>query len=1574
MITTPGCDPTTTTCGVRVEVSLELKGTSGNNGISPGTWTTAIWKDGSSTIGECGTSFGARITQDLFDTWIEFSGFSCISSVPDPGDAKTYALEARTCNSASCAKFLSIPVNATPSALNAELCPKEPLEYDCNDGDCQMCAIGPAGGGGLSGGGGGSGGASAAGGGPSAGGAGENAYLNYRAGGVGGPGQPGTVDHSVAMGRYWIHTFAERLVEVANPSPNAGEVWLLAESGSFRHFIDVDGDDIYETRSPGDEYRTLEKTVTGFELRDLDGTIDHFDASGLWTQTVDRNGNATVASYTGTVLDEVDRPDGISELFDYHVSGKLASITYLGVDGTSTRIWEYTWSGDDLVRIDRPDGTALEFLYDDSRHPGWMTRKTLVGTDGTSERVLTAWEFDDEGNVTAVWRGAATKTDADAVDLWQLSYDDPVTPTETTVTDPLGVVSIYTLDTRASASEKPKLLELSGSCPSCSLGPNTELVYGDSANPFRPTEEVDGRGTVTRYEYDLNGMMTSRIDAFLTALERETTWEYDVTYPALVTEVEQPSVEDPMDFRRTSWAYDVSGNAETVTQEGLEDGLAFSLDTDTTFNSAGQPLTVDPPGHGAADETSFTYDSARGDLVMLTRVDAIVGTTTYGYDAFNRRTTITDVNGVITETTYDDLHRVLTVTQRGAVQADDLVTEHRYTVFGDLFQTVLPRGNVIEYGYDAAGRVVSVERKPDDQTSSHGERTVYTLDEIGHRVREEHQRWDAQLADWSAAEFVTEYEYSTRCHLDKVIAGAGSASESVTEYAYDCEGNLEREWDANHPSSGQTATATTAYAYDELDRLETTTQPWGGTGGGTVVTTYSYDVQDHLVAVEDGEGNVTEYDYSDRDLLIEERSPVSGTTEHSYDEHGQLTSTTDARSVTVAKTYDALDRVTFVDYPDNTLDITYTYDDPMVAFSTGRLTAITRNGESVDYAYDRFGRMTQDGELAYGYDKNGNRIELGYPGGVVAHYTFDFADRQSTLEAEMPDTSVQSIVTASTYYPFGPLRRLDLGNGVVEEHRFDTRYFPDEIEVTAQRNHLWAYTVDGVGNPTEIEETESCLPTLTLSNQALTGTKSFIACDELTASPDVTIEAGADVTFAADEIGLGSGFSVASGAVLSVVAGTPTPTVATRTYGYQDYQYFLTSADGAPWGSLDWTYDRIGNRLSEDRNSVVDTYTYVTNGGGGNTAKLAQAGTRVFAYDNAGNTTQMTAGGNQIDYGIDDASRIAEFARPIATAETALTYDGRSFLARSEELLGGGPDIGFAEPTYSTAGVIHSLHRQSSPSDPEERIGIFYFAGRPVAQRHEEIGASTTWLFLATDHLMTPNLATSLGIGEEWHGPFEPFGRDFFSGTSAGASANGVFMRLPGQWEDATWRAATSGAETVYNLFRWYDSPLARYTAVDPLGLDYDGARLMGKAGGPTGSLAVGTTHPYGYVDGRPLVFVDTDGLHREGGPWHSDRPLRCRESDNCKDLGVKISLLSHSISSHRRWDRVRGVNRHEQEIRELINAIERCKGIYEKKCLNNDCKPCEKIKEVGPVVVGAYLVYKTIQLLLCPVLVPVTP
>ncbi|NJL27103.1 MAG: hypothetical protein HC897_04060 [Thermoanaerobaculia bacterium] len=105
------------------------------------------------------------------------------------------------------------------------------------------------------------------------------------------------------------------------------------------------------------------------------------------------------------------------------------------------------------------------------------------------------------------------------------------------------------------------------------------------------------------------------------------------------------------------------------------------------------------------------------------------------------------------------------------------------TEISDLFQQISPRGTVVEHGYDHARRLISIERKPDASPTSHGERIVYSIDKYGNPTREELQRWSGGWVTESA----TEYVRSTRCHLDKVIYGAGSPNESIVEQAYDCD-------------------------------------------------------------------------------------------------------------------------------------------------------------------------------------------------------------------------------------------------------------------------------------------------------------------------------------------------------------------------------------------------------------------------------------------------------------------------------------------------------------------------------------------------------------------------------------------------------------------------------------------------------------------------------------------------------------------------------------------------------------------------------------------------------------------
>ncbi|HMB54977.1 MAG TPA: hypothetical protein VKU40_16795, partial [Thermoanaerobaculia bacterium] len=1177
------------------------------------------------------------------------------------------------------------------------------------------------------------------------------------------------------MGRYWSHSYAQRIV----PDPDDSHVWLITDRATFREFGNLDGvSGEYETLRPSDEYRRLFRTVGGWQLVAPDGTVTAFDDDGLWLSTTDRNGNDTTAVYTGTQLDEVHFADGRHELFTYHplghaTEGKLETITEVGVLGAASRTWAYSWSGDDLTRIDRPDGTAWVMSYStDPDLPGYLTRIELSPAGGLEpDRVLVAWEYDAEGNVKETWRGAGAYADPQAVDRWAFAYDDPANPTETVVTDPLGDDATYTFD-RDPKSEKPRVTRIEGDCPTCGLGPSSEIVY-DGDHPLRPEQITDGNGNVTRFTYNDAGEVATRTDAFgHPTLERTTTWTHDSTFEALVESIVQPSVDGSGDGRRTDVVRDPQGNEVTRTVSGVEGGAwvepagpvvgaaAFSVTTVTEPNDAGLPLWIDPEddgGFGTADRTELTYDGDRGDLVPLSRTDPVVGTTSFTHDPFNRRTLVTDPNGVVTETQYDALDRVTAVIRHGAVPADDLVTVYAYDDYGDLASVTQPEGNFTEYTYDAAGRLTEIARWNAAQTA--GERVVYLLDRAGNRIHEEHSGWDPQAAEWAPPDSWTSYFYETRCRLDRLVQPDGTMGGAVTEYDYDCNGNLERVWDAAHPSNQKMNPPTTTYAYDARDRLVSVTRPWTGAGGGNSVTTYGYDAQDHLTRVTDAEGSDTFYTYSDRDLLVRESSPVAGVTLHTYDLHGELATTTDARGVTVTRSLDAADRVTAVDHP-NPLeaDVAYTYDGG--PFGLGRLTSITRGGVTVAYAYDRFGRLTQDGELAYGYDGNGNRTSIAHPDGVTATYGYDHADRQVTLSVEH-DAVVTDVVTAAGYLPNGPLASLAFGNGVTETRGFDLRYLPDAIALAAPRNRSWDYWVDEMGNVTAIVGMGDCAGDVTLTGVTVSEPEAHSSCAALLAGPGVTVAATGDLELtAATRVIFEDGFSVADGGRLTAGTDPALSGDVTKSYGYQDVDYFLGTATG-PWGTQSWTYDRIGNRLNETANGFTDLYTYDGNGSSGNTAllrsiSLGVGAERTFDYTDAGHQTVSSASGNAVTFTYDDSGRLAEADRSGSGPPVPFVYDGRSFLRTAGDLT----TTGTVTATYDSAGLLHSLLRQENVAASPQRYHLFHLAGRPVAQLAPDTGEGDRWWYFTTDHLGTPLVATAADGSEIWESRFEPFGTD----------------------------------------------------------------------------------------------------------------------------------------------------------------------------------------------------------------------
>lgn len=234
---------------------------------------------------------------------------------------------------------------------------------------------------------------------------------------------------------------------------------------------------------------------------------------------------------------------------------------------------------------------------------------------------------------------------------------------------------------------------------------------------------------------------------------------------------------------------------------------------------------------------------------------------------------------------------------------------------------------------------------------------------------------------------------------------------TTTRYAFDATGHLVE----------QTAPdgLTTRYEYDGLGHLATTVLPgertWRSTtsqllDGGTTVT----------VTAPDGTQTVSIVDTAGREVerrTLEANGNLVETQQHAFQFDRPVSNVTerDASRFETATTYDDLARVT------NTTDTLdgITVGSTRYSYASGNLTEAANDAQSVNYRYDRAGRLIQadtpndswqatyqGGRLAVtshngdpttvGYDQDARSDTFTDPAGVATHWTFDAGDRPIT--------------------------------------------------------------------------------------------------------------------------------------------------------------------------------------------------------------------------------------------------------------------------------------------------------------------------------------------------------------------------------------------------------------------------------------------------------------------------------------------------------------------------------------------------------------------------------------------------
>jgi RHS repeat-associated protein len=339
--------------------------------------------------------------------------------------------------------------------------------------------------------------------------------------------------------------------------------------------------------------------------------------------------------------------------------------------------------------------------------------------------------------------------------------------------------------------------------------------------------------------------------------------------------------------------------------------------------------------------------------------------------------------------------------------------------------------------------------------------------------------------------------------------------------------------------------------------------------------------------------------------------------------------------------------------------------------------------------------------------------------------------------------------------------------------------------------------------------------------------------------------------------------------------GTGTAQGSQRKLDYDDagristYTHFNS---GTPQPKLDQSFDYDGlNRLTQATSTAT---------------------VRSYRYDDSGNRTQLSSGGNSYTHSVSKTSnRYDEVQVPASTGvvKRAPQYDEAGHLKASGS--GGLPiaytasysDRGRMDSLTSATGKVsyryNALEQRISKSGPERAVpggavhyvydeqghvlGEYDAKGNPlyevvwlndqplavIRQSRSNAGGSlkvtTDVDYIYADHLDTPRLIVRASgdhaIVWRWDIP-EPFGNAPADDNPNKLGRYRFNLRLPGQVFD-------SESALHYNHHRDYDAYLGRYVQSDPIGLE-------------------GGINTYSYTENNPVSFTDPRGLVKWNGTF----------------------------------------------------------------------------------------------------------
>ena len=419
--------------------------------------------------------------------------------------------------------------------------------------------------------------------------------------------------------------------------------------------------------------------------------------SGNNTSVADNLGRSMSFAYDSTNrLSQLTAPDGSVYTYQYQTKFDISNVppppTALSPINNSV-----------LVSVVKP-GTGsptITYVYDDTTRVPVGSYSYLVNMFGLTgiidERGVrySTYTYDASGNI-------ASSQLAGGVYTYALSSNP--TNHQVTITNPLSKQEVWTYSD--DTSNNRRLTSIQGNASAhCPLS-NATFTY--DSNDFLASI-TDEEGRVTSYVNNTRGLPTSITRGVGTPLATTATFTWDTNW-RVPDQIVEPNL-------TTDFTWNALGQLTQLKQtDTTTQTVPYSTNGQTrvwtyTYDNFGRLLTVDGPLSGSGDTVTYTYNSA-GYLSTITNELGQVLTIS-SVNGLGLPTLVVDENSVTTILAYDSLGRLETVTVDPGV--DQAVTSIDYNFAGDVVKLTRPNGAYLQYTWDGARRLSSVQ----DNTAGH---------------------------------------------------------------------------------------------------------------------------------------------------------------------------------------------------------------------------------------------------------------------------------------------------------------------------------------------------------------------------------------------------------------------------------------------------------------------------------------------------------------------------------------------------------------------------------------------------------------------------------------------------------------------------------------------------------------------------------------------------------------------------------------------------------------------------------------------------------------------------------------